>query len=140
MVTCFKVEFIYLAFTRMPGMVTAGDSFSVGMSLVRVTSLSATDCFRSFFVAPMKNYRVGNLLEVSLCYLSLILSSPMFSHPYCERPHVASAMNGQKLEEETSFEYLGASPLCKDGTCSAEICIIRVASAMARLNRISFAS
>ena len=29
------------------------------------------------------------------------------------------SMNGQKLEEVTSFKYLGAT-LCKDGTCSAE--------------------
>ena len=46
-------------------------------------------------------------------------------------------MNGQKLEEVTSFKYLGAT-LCKDFTCSAEVCI-RTASAMAemaRLNRI----
>ena len=46
-------------------------------------------------------------------------------------------MNGQRLEEVTSFKYLGAT-LCKDGTCSAEVCI-RIASAMAamaRLNRI----
>ena len=47
------------------------------------------------------------------------------------------SMNGQKLEEVTSFKYLGAI-LCKDGTCLAEACI-RIASAMAamaRLNRI----
>ena len=47
------------------------------------------------------------------------------------------SMNGQKLEEVTSFKYLGAS-LCKDGTCPAEVCI-RIASAkaaVARLNRI----
>ena len=43
-------------------------------------------------------------------------------------------MNGQKLEEVTSFKYLGAT-LCKDGTCSAEVCI-RTASARARLSRI----
>ena len=43
-------------------------------------------------------------------------------------------MNGQKLEEVTSFKYLGAT-LYKDGTCSAEV-RIRIASAMARLNRI----
>ena len=46
-------------------------------------------------------------------------------------------MNGQKVEEVTSFNYLGAT-LCKDGTCSAEA-RIRIASAMtamARLNRI----
>ena len=42
------------------------------------------------------------------------------------------SMNGQKLEEVTSFKYLGTT-LCKDGTCSAEV---RIASAMARLNRI----
>ena len=56
-------------------------------------------------------------------------------------------MNGQKLEEMTSFKYLGAI-VCKDGTCLAEV-RIRIASAMAavaRLNRvwrcntISFAS
>ena len=29
------------------------------------------------------------------------------------------SVNGQKLEELTSFKYLGATP-CKDGTCSAE--------------------
>ena len=47
------------------------------------------------------------------------------------------SMNGQKLEEVTSFKYLGAT-LCKDGTCSADV-RIRIASAkvaMARLNRI----
>ena len=44
------------------------------------------------------------------------------------------SMNGQKLEEMTSFKCLAAT-LCKDGTCSAEVCI-RIASAMARLNRI----
>ena len=50
---------------------------------------------------------------------------------------VQISMNGQKLEEVTSFKYLGAT-LCKDFTCSAEVCI-RTASAMAemaRLNRI----
>ena len=30
------------------------------------------------------------------------------------------SMNGQKLEEVTSFKYLGAT-LCKDGTFSAEV-------------------
>ena len=43
-------------------------------------------------------------------------------------------MNRQTLEEVTSFKNLGAT-LCKDGTCSAEI-RIRIAAAMARLNRI----
>ena len=46
-------------------------------------------------------------------------------------------MNGQKLEEATSFKFLG-STLCKGGNCSAEI-HTRIASAtaaMARLNRI----
>ena len=47
------------------------------------------------------------------------------------------SMNGQKLEDVTSFKYLGATP-SKYGTCSAEV-RIRIASAMAatvRLNRI----
>ena len=44
------------------------------------------------------------------------------------------SMNGQKLEKVTSFKYLGTS-LCKDGICSADA-RIRIASAMARLNRI----
>ena len=43
-------------------------------------------------------------------------------------------MNDQKLEDMTSFKYLGAT-LCKDGTCSAEV-YNRIVSAMARLNRI----
>ena len=50
-------------------------------------------------------------------------------------------MNGQKLEEVTSFKYQGAT-LCKDDTCSAEV-RIRIASAMAamdRLNTIRFTS
>ena len=34
--------------------------------------------------------------------------------------HADISMNGQELEEVTSFKYLGAA-LCKDGTCSAEI-------------------
>ena len=45
-----------------------------------------------------------------------------------------TSRNGQKLEEVTSFKYLGAT-LCKDGTCSAEVSI-RIASAMARLSRL----
>ena len=48
-----------------------------------------------------------------------------------------TSMNGQKLEEVTSFNYLGAT-LSKYGTCSAEV-RIRIASAMAamaKLNRI----
>ena len=47
------------------------------------------------------------------------------------------SMNGQKLEDVTSFKYMRAT-LCKDGTCAAEV-RIRIASAMtatARLNRI----
>ena len=47
------------------------------------------------------------------------------------------SVNGQKLEEVTSFRYLGAT-LCKDAICSTEV-RIRIASAiaaMARLNRI----
>ena len=47
------------------------------------------------------------------------------------------SMNGQKLVEVTSFQYLGAT-LCKDGTFSAKVCI-RIPSAMvavAKLNRI----
>ena len=30
------------------------------------------------------------------------------------------SINGQKLEDVTSFKYLGAT-LCKDGTCAAEV-------------------
>ena len=57
------------------------------------------------------------------------------------------SMNGQKLEEVTSFKYLGAT-LCRNDTCSAEV-RIRIASAMASMatlnriwqcNTISFAS
>ena len=47
------------------------------------------------------------------------------------------SMIGQKLEEVTSFKYLGATP-CKDVTCSADV-RIGIASAivaMARLNRM----
>ena len=36
--------------------------------------------------------------------------------------------NGQKLEEVTSFRYLGAT-LCQNGTCAAEVRIM-IASAM----------
>ena len=46
-------------------------------------------------------------------------------------------INGQKLEEVTSFKYPGAT-LCKDATCLAEVCtrIAPVMVAKARLNRI----
>ena len=47
------------------------------------------------------------------------------------------SMNSQQFEEVTNFKYLGAT-LCKDGTCSTQICI-GIASAMAvmaRFNRI----
>ena len=43
------------------------------------------------------------------------------------------SMNGQKLEEVTSFKYLEATR-CKDGTYSAEV-RIRIASAMAVMAR-----
>ena len=48
-----------------------------------------------------------------------------------------TGMNGRKLEEVTSVEYLRAT-LCKHGTCSAEarISIASAMAAMARLNRI----
>ena len=48
-----------------------------------------------------------------------------------------NSMNDQKLEEVTSLRYMGAA-LCKDGTCSAEVCsrIASAVSALARLNRI----
>ena len=45
------------------------------------------------------------------------------------------SVNGQKLEEGTSFKYLGAT-LCIDGICSAEI-RIRIASATAAVARLS---
>ena len=47
------------------------------------------------------------------------------------------SMNGQKLEQVTSFKYIGAT-LCTDGTCSAEICPRNASAiaAMARLNLI----
>ena len=44
------------------------------------------------------------------------------------------SMNGRKLEEVVSFKYLRATR-CKNGPCSADA-RIRIASAMARLNRI----
>ena len=49
----------------------------------------------------------------------------------------SDSMNGQKLEQETSFKNLGAI-LCKDSTSSAEvrIWIASAMAAMARLNRI----
>ena len=45
------------------------------------------------------------------------------------------SMNGQKLEQVTSFKYIGAT-LCTDGTCSAEICPRNASAitAMVRLN------
>ena len=45
------------------------------------------------------------------------------------------SMNGQGLEEVTSFKYLRAT-LCKDGICSVEISI-RIASAMAAMARVN---
>ena len=44
-------------------------------------------------------------------------------------------MIGQNLEEVTSFKYLGET-LCKDGTCTADVCV-RIASAMAATARLS---
>ena len=58
------------------------------------------------------------------------------------------SINGQMLEEVTILSTWDLATLCKDGTCSAEVCI-RIASAMAamarlkriwRCNTISFAS
>ena len=47
------------------------------------------------------------------------------------------SMNRQKLEELTSFKYLGAT-LCTDNNCSAETCIkiVWTMTVIARLNRI----
>ena len=50
---------------------------------------------------------------------------------------VSIIMDGEELEEVSSFKYLGAT-LTKDGTCKTEICI-GIASAtvaMARLTRV----
>ena len=44
-------------------------------------------------------------------------------------------MNGHKLQEVTSFKYLGAI-LYKDGTCSAEV-HIKIASDLAARARLS---
>ena len=58
-------------------------------------------------------------------------------HTKTARTTTTFGMNSQKLEKVTSFKYLGAT-LCKDGTCSAEVCI-RIVSAiasMASLNKI----
>ena len=55
-----------------------------------------------------------------------------------EKSKIISAyigMIGQKLEEVTSFKYLGET-LCKDGTCTADVCV-RIASAMAATARLS---
>ena len=55
-----------------------------------------------------------------------------------EKSKIISAyigMIGQKLEEVTSFKYLGET-LCKDGTCKADVCV-RIASAMAATARLS---
>ena len=41
------------------------------------------------------------------------------------------SMNGQMLQDVTSFKYLGAT-LCMEGTCSVEV-RIRIASAMAAM-------
>ena len=51
--------------------------------------------------------------------------------------HADISMNGQKLEDLTTFKFLGAT-MCKDGTCSAEVRtrITSPMAAMARLNRI----
>ena len=45
-------------------------------------------------------------------------------------------MNGQKLEEVTSFKYLAAT-LCNYGTWPAEVCL-RIASAMAAMFRLKW--
>ena len=45
--------------------------------------------------------------------------------------HADISMNGQKLEDLTTFKFLGAT-MCKDGTCSAEI-RIGIVSAMAAM-------
>ena len=44
-------------------------------------------------------------------------------------------VNGQKLEEVTSFKYLGATQ-CKGGICSSEV-HFRIASAMAAMARLN---
>ena len=44
------------------------------------------------------------------------------------------SINCQKLQEVTSFKYLGTT-LCKDDTCSADV-RIRIASAMAPMARL----
>ena len=47
------------------------------------------------------------------------------------------SMNGQKLEEVTNCKYLETT-LCKNDTCSAEVCIrtVSVMAAVTGLNRI----
>ena len=47
------------------------------------------------------------------------------------------SMNGKKLEEVTNCKYLETT-VCKNDTCSAEVCIrtLSVMAAVARLNKI----
>ena len=54
-----------------------------------------------------------------------------------DRISAVPSRTGQKLEEVTSFKYIGAT-LCKDGTCLVEVHfrIASVMAAMARLNII----
>ena len=49
---------------------------------------------------------------------------------------VSIIMDGKKLEEMSSFKYLGAT-LTKDGTCKTEICLWIATAVMARLTRVS---
>ena len=45
------------------------------------------------------------------------------------------SINGQMLQEVTILSTWDLATLCKDGTCSAEVCI-RIASAMAAMARL----
>ena len=81
-----------------------------------------------------------NMTDIKLCMM-VVLKLSMFVLDVSTNPNsinnisVDISLNGRKLEEVTSFKYLGAS-LCKDGTCSAEVCI-RIASAMAAMARLN---
>ena len=80
------------------------------------------------------------MTDIKLCMM-VVLKLSMFVLDVSTNPNsinnisVDISLNGRKLEEVTSFKYLGAS-LCKDGTCSAEVCI-RIASAMAAMARLN---
>ena len=97
--------------TTHPSPLVAGPYATYDSPTISIKWAAAMEDFKT---PPTDSDRAGSYEMEVVTEKSKIMTNSMKSIS------AGNSMNGQKLEEVTSFKYLGET-LCKDGTCSAEI-------------------